>query len=102
MNVLHGFGDDHQAVGENFLLHFMRRIRLRCGGHGVIYSGMARAKMPRGEAKNVSTSSANEKFGKRVTSTFRLGKACHIRWNNAAERQSRLLYRWNTLRRRNM
>jgi hypothetical protein len=45
MNVLHGLGDDHETVGKNFLLNFMRRIDLHGVRHIFIYSGMAETKM---------------------------------------------------------
>src|ERR1700722_13045550 len=42
-----------------------------------------------------------KKTARFLTSIFRPGKACRIRWNSEAERPHRLLYRWNKLRRMN-
>jgi hypothetical protein len=45
MNVFHGLGDDDEAVGQHFLLDFLRCVNLHGIGHVFIYSGMARARM---------------------------------------------------------
>src|ERR1700733_3974497 len=85
MNVLHRLGGDYGPVGKNFFFKFW---------HGGDKNVM-------GRKPSCSNLMAKKKTAKFLTSIFRRGKVCRIRWNSEAERLHRLLYRWNKLRRMN-